>query len=125
MNFLKALRKAERMLLHPEELLGLLAKGLKKAYSKRGALVAIFEDFLLLFRLVKAWVLGEYREVPRKVILWSILAILYFVSPLDAFPDLLPGGYLDDIVFISFILKRIRADLDKFEQWEVSKKKSR
>ena len=98
------LRRARRLIKNPEELLAIVAQGLAKAYSKRTVLVKIFEDFLTLFRLVKAWVKGEYKEVPRKTILWAVLAILYFLSPLDAFPDILPGGYLDDIAVITFIL---------------------
>jgi len=114
--------KARRLLQHPEELLALLGTGLKKAYAKRTALYSVFEEFLLLFRLVKAWVTGEYREAPKKVIFWAVLAILYFISPLDAFPDIFPGGYLDDIAFISFILSKIKVDLAKFQAWEKSKK---
>ncbi len=118
----KFFRKAEHLLLHPEELLALLSTGLKKAYSKRFALIHIFEDFLVLFRLVKAFVTGEYKDTPKKVILWAIFAILYFISPLDAIPDIFPGGYIDDIAFISFIVKRIRSDLEKFQDWEKRKK---
>jgi uncharacterized membrane protein YkvA (DUF1232 family) len=115
------LRRARRLIRNPEELSATMAKGLAKAYSKRVVLVKIFEDFLQLFRLVKAWVVGEYREVPRATILWAVLAILYFLSPLDAIVDILPGGYLDDIAMISFILSRIKPDLDRFRAWESRK----
>lgn len=111
-------RRSEALVRHPEELLRLLKKAGTKAYARRGELVHVFEDFLLLFRLVKAWVMGEYKEIPRQVVLWAVLAIIYFVSPLDAIPDLFPGGYLDDIAFISFIVKRLRGDLDRFKDWE-------
>jgi uncharacterized membrane protein YkvA (DUF1232 family) len=117
------LKKAEHLLRHPEELLALLGQGLKKAYDKRTALYHVFEDFLLLFRLVKAWITGEYKEAPRTTIVWCVIAILYFLSPLDFIPDIFPGGYLDDIAIITFILKRIRGDLDKFTEWEKKKKK--
>lgn len=110
--------KARRLLQHPEELLALLGQGLKKAYAKRTALYLVFEDFLVLIRLVKAWVTGEYRESPKRVIFWAVLAILYFLSPLDAFPDIFPGGYLDDIAFISYIVSKIKTDLLKFQAWE-------
>jgi uncharacterized membrane protein YkvA (DUF1232 family) len=116
-------KKADHLLRHPEELIALLGQGLKKAYAKRTALFAVFEDFLLLFRLVKAWVVGEYRDVPRKTIFWCVIAILYFISPLDFIPDLLPGGYIDDIAFITFILGRIRGDLNQFTDWEKKKKR--
>jgi uncharacterized membrane protein YkvA (DUF1232 family) len=118
----KLLTKARHLLRHPEDLRRVLADALSKAYAKRTALIHVFEDFLLLFRLVKAWVFGEYKETPRNVILWAILAILYFLSPLDLFPDLFPGGYLDDIAFITFVINKIRVDLDKFQGWEKGKK---
>ena len=116
-------RRARRLLRNPEELTATLAQGLAKAYSKRTVLVKIFEDFLLLFRLVKAWVLGEYKTVPKQTILWAVLAIIYFLSPTDATFDILPGGYLDDIAMISFILGRIKPDLDLFSAWERKNKK--
>lgn len=116
--------RARRLIQHPEELLAMLAQGLAKAYSKRTVLVKIFEDFLLLFRLVRSWVMGDYPEVPRKTILWAVLAILYFLSPLDAIPDIFPGGYIDDIAMISFILGRIKPDLDLFSEWERKRKKA-
>lgn len=100
----------------------MLGSALKKAYAKRSLLVRVYEDFLTLFRLVKAWVTGEYRDTPKRVILWAVIAILYFLSPLDAFPDIFPGGYLDDIAVIHFIINRIKSDLDKFRGWENNKK---
>jgi uncharacterized membrane protein YkvA (DUF1232 family) len=115
-------RKAKSLLRNPENLLALLKQGVALAYARRGALVYVFEEFLALIRLVKAWVTGTYRESPKTVIFWAVVAILYFISPLDAFPDILPGGYLDDIAFISFIAKRIKDDLDKFLAWEKSQK---
>lgn len=118
----KFFRQAERLLLHPEELRALLGRGLKKAYARRGTLLVVFDEFLVLFRMVKAWVTGEYRETPRKVILWAVLAILYFLSPLDFFPDLFPGGYFDDVAFITFVVGRIKGDLLRFREWEAKKK---
>jgi uncharacterized membrane protein YkvA (DUF1232 family) len=116
------LRKAERLLLHPEELFHTLARALSKAYARRLLLVRVFEDLLVLFRFVRAWVKGEFREVPRKSVLWALAAIIYFLSPIDLIPDFLPGGYLDDIAVIAFVVRRIRVDLDRFLEWEKSRK---
>lgn len=112
--------RAKHLLQHPDELLAILGDAMRKAYSKRSVLVHIFEDFLLLFRFVKAWVVGDYRQVPKKSVFWALLAILYFLSPLDLIPDILPGGYIDDIFVISYVLKKIRVDLDQFRLWEKS-----
>jgi len=116
-------RKAEHLLLHPEELLHTLTHALGKAYAKRTVLYKVFEDFLLLFRFVRAWAKGEYVDVPRKSIFWAIFAIIYFVSPIDLIPDFLPGGYIDDIMVIAYVVKKIKVDLDKFSAWEKEKKK--
>lgn len=116
-------RKAEHLLLHPDELLATITKALGKAYAKRALLFRVFEDFLLLFRLVLAWARGEYEEVPRRTVFWAIVAIIYFLSPIDLIPDIFPGGYLDDIAVITFVIRRIRGDLDKFTDWE--KKRAR
>jgi uncharacterized membrane protein YkvA (DUF1232 family) len=114
-------RRAEHLLLHPDELFATLTAALSKAYAKRSILIKVFEDFLLLFRLVKAWVSGEYRQASRGTVVWAVLAILYFLSPLDIIPDIFPGGYLDDIAFISYVLRKIKEDVDQFRAWEKAK----
>lgn len=119
------LGKADRLLRHPEDLLAMLKNALKKAYQKRGVLVQVWEDFLSLFRLVKTWVTGEYRDVPKKTVLWAVVAILYFLSPIDLFPDLFPGGYLDDLYVIQLILSKFQTDIKKFRDWETAQKESK
>lgn len=113
-----ALKKAERYLRHPEELLHVLGQALQKAYNKRTILFDIWNDLMALIRLVKAWVVGDYKDAPKRVILWSVVAILYFLSPLDFIPDIFPGGYLDDIFVIQLILKKFQEDLAHFKNWE-------
>ncbi len=118
----RGFRQVEHLLKHPEDLLTLLSDALKKAYSKRSLLRQVFRDFLSLFRLVKAWVKGEYRQVPRKAVFWAVLAIAYFLSPLDFIPDIFPGGYIDDITMISLVIRKIQEDLDRFKRWETNQK---
>lgn len=116
------LAKAEKLLRQPEELFHMLQNALKKAYQKRTFLLQVWEDFLSLFRLVKAWVTGEYKAAPKKVILWAVVAILYFLSPVDIIPDIFPGGYLDDIYVIQLIIRRFQTDIKKFKEWELVQK---
>ena len=115
-------RRAEHLLLHPEELLATLGQAIVKAYARRKILVSVFADLIVLFRFVRAWVRGEFRRMPRKSVLWALAAIIYFLSPIDLIPDILPGGYLDDIAVIAFVVRRIRADLDEFLEWERDRK---
>lgn len=50
-----------------------------------------------------------------------IVAIIYFVSPIDMIPDALVGiGFIDDAAVIAFVVAQINADLDNFLAWEVA-----
>lgn len=50
-----------------------------------------------------------------------IAAIIYFVSPIDFMPDMLPGGFIDDAAVIAYVVTQIKADLDNFLAWEVER----
>ena len=47
-----------------------------------------------------------------------LAAVLYFVAPLDAVFDYLPGvGLLDDATVIAYALRSTRETLDAFRRW--------
>lgn len=57
------------------------------------------------------------KNIPVKEKMIAFGAIVYFVSPVDAINDILPGGYTDDIVIleeaIRFLNKHITPELKK------------
>jgi uncharacterized membrane protein YkvA (DUF1232 family) len=96
-------------------------KLLKNAQDKarKGALSGHFEDIMALTRMVRAYVKGEYREVPWESIALVIGALIYFLSPVDLIPDFLPvAGYVDDAAVIAFVVASISTDVSKFRDWE-------
>ncbi|RMO67298.1 hypothetical protein ALQ27_103559 [Pseudomonas syringae pv. delphinii] len=43
---------------------------------------------------------------------------MYFLSPLDAIPDWIPGlGMLDDIAVLAWVTKHLSDELDAFRAW--------
>jgi uncharacterized membrane protein YkvA (DUF1232 family) len=43
---------------------------------------------------------------------------MYFLSPLDAIPDWIPGlGMLDDIAVLAWVMKNLEAELNAFRAW--------
>lgn len=44
-------------------------------------------------------------KTPLKAKIEFFAAIAYFISPLDAIPDFLPGGFVDDAAAIGFALQ--------------------
>jgi uncharacterized membrane protein YkvA (DUF1232 family) len=68
---------------------------------------------------VKNWKSGSYREVPWNTVVLSTGAIIYFLTPVDLVPDVIPVlGLIDDIAVIRWVIGAIRSDLAKFRAWE-------
>ncbi len=120
--FRKATGKAGKMAGNSFLILNLIKDAVTKA-SQNGGSKGIIDKILIkitLFgRLLKAYVKGEYREIPKETILKILASFIYFISPLDFIPDLLPVlGLTDDLALLLWVSKSIDADLTKFEEWE-------
>jgi len=104
----------------------LLDEAIKKSRRNKGLLAKCWDDLMTLIRLVRAYIKGEYRDVPWETIVWAIAAILYFVNPFDLIPDFIPGiGYLDDAVVIALAVASVRNDVDNFREWERSARRKK
>ncbi|MBP2243376.1 uncharacterized membrane protein YkvA (DUF1232 family) [Cytobacillus eiseniae] len=110
--------KAKKYADNPKETIGLLKKSARKAKKNKTSLSDVGEKFQLLMELVKSWSNGEYRDISKKSIIFIIASILYFVSPIDIIPDFLIGiGLVDDAAVITFALKQLSNELEKFKMW--------
>src|SRR5262245_15637637 len=91
----------------------------EKADQNRNSLAAIWDDLTSLFRIVKSWKSGRYREIPWNTVVLSTGAIVYFLTPIDLVPDVIPVlGLIDDIAVIRWVIGAICLDLAKFRAWE-------
>ncbi len=119
----KTKSKAEEYARDPNKAKKLLDDAVKKAKSyerNRGPLAEVWGYLTALFRLLRAYIRRDYRDIPWGSIVLVIVAIIYFVSPIDLIPDMLPGiGFIDDAAVIAFVVAQIKADLDNFLAWEV------
>lgn len=80
------------------------------------------DDLKTLIRMAKLWVSRKYTGMETQTILYTIVAVVYFVTPTDFMPDFLLGiGFVDDIAVVSWVLGLIKEDLDKFKKWEEEK----
>lgn len=71
------------------------------------------------FRLVRAWLRGEYPMPWRRPLFWLAIAALYFICPLDLLPDWIPfAGWLDDAAVLALVLRAVRQELERFIAWE-------
>ena len=123
--FQSALRTAAGVAGRPSRLLSLLprlAMKLREAKWSNVNAIAAKEKFFVLGRLIKAYALGQYREVPWKTILLIVAAIIYFVNPLDLVPDIIPlTGLTDDFAVLLWVYNSVSNEIEKFLAWEKSR----
>jgi uncharacterized membrane protein YkvA (DUF1232 family) len=127
MNFLRALKMFRVIVAedtpkyhsHPEDADALARRAYDKATHHKGALRRVWDDLITFLRMLRAWATGNYKLLPWKSLSLIIGAVIYFVSPIDAVPDFLPGlGFLDDAFIIGWVMRMIRRDVASFREWE-------
>ena len=116
-NLLRYLPMARR-LMAAGRLPGLLFAVARKGSAEGSRLGRIKDDLRLLQALCLAYWRGEYRAISPKAILSIVAGLMYFLSPLDAVPDWIPGiGMLDDIAVLAWVMKSLDAELEALRQW--------
>lgn len=96
----------------------LLEEALDKAEKNKDRIRDFLEDLQTLYRMLRAWFTGLY-DFSGTVLMMIIAAILYFVMPVDAIPDFIPGlGYVDDAAVIAYVINAIKEEIDSFREWE-------
>ena len=57
--------------------------------------------------------------IPTKSIIMIIVAVFYFVFPVDLLPDFIIGlGFIDDVAVLGFVISQISSDLSDYKEWK-------
>lgn len=106
---------------NPSRLRALIRRAQADLREDRSRIGSLRADIPRLIRLGTAVTRGEYRRLPWKSIFFLSAGLLYFVTPADLIPDFILGtGFLDDAVIVAYVMKAIRDDLTRFEEWELA-----
>src|SRR5713226_6123991 len=120
LTFEQAMRKAELYVGHKGRLLWLVEKATNKAEQHYESLLALWESFQILLRLIRSWLAAKYCA-PAASILMAVAAVIYFVSPFDLIPDAVPVlGLIDDESVIALVARANIEVISKFRKWEIS-----
>lgn len=76
-----------------------------------------WNDLKTLLSLLKDAAKGSYKAKSKKSLILMVLALLYFLSPLDLIPDLLVGGFIDDAALIAWVITKVKDEIDHYESW--------
>ena len=122
-SFEQAKKRASKILSQPERMNRLLSTS-KDKLSRLELQEQDFKGILgiirAFIRMLKAFKNGQFA-VPWATIIMIVAALVYFVVPLDMFPDFIPiGGYIDDFTIILAIFRKVKDDVVAFQAWERS-----
>ena len=121
-SFQKALRKAVGIASDPgkiSDLIGSVSEKLSDMDENKKKVSGFFEKVRTLLRMLRAYINGEYREIPWKSLLMIIGSLIYFLMPLDLIPDFIPAtGLADDISIIFLVFNSINEDIEAYLEFE-------
>jgi uncharacterized membrane protein YkvA (DUF1232 family) len=118
-----SMNKAGKISSNAQSILGVLKRTLSKTkeLGRGGVFDLIIVKIVLLGRLLKSYADGSYRHISTKNLITIIAGLLYFISPIDLIPDFLPMiGFMDDIALLTYIVRGLDEELEKFELWEMN-----
>jgi len=122
--FQDALRKATGVATNPGQISNLIGSVKEKMSNMDGTKKQVsefFEKVKTMLRMLRAYISGEYRQIPWKSLLMIIGSLIYFLMPIDLIPDFIPiTGFADDISIIFLVFNSINEDINAFLEYEQS-----
>lgn len=116
-------KKAEKIAKDKQRLGVLIGEAKEKLQKEdvKSRLGEAYETLTAFLRLIKAYIKGDYRSVGLGTIITIVIAILYFLNPLDLIPDFLFAiGLLDDVSVIMWAGNKLVTEINEFREWEKS-----
>ncbi len=107
-----------KQILNDQDKLEHLLDRLERKLSKVPGIGNKLSNVPVLVSMLSAYARKEYTEIPFASMISITAALLYFVSPIDLIPDVLPGiGYVDDTAVILFATTMIQDDVEEYKAW--------
>lgn len=121
--FKEAMLKGEELIQKDQVgFLNLIRRALQKvaetANNSNLTVIKLLNHYIVLFsQLTKAYIQGTYKKIPALALAKIAAVLIYFISPFDFIPDVLPIiGFTDDLALVLWVVKSIKNELDEFEQ---------
>ncbi len=76
----------------------------------------------VMVQMVRSYIKKEYTDIPIGTIIGITGALVYFLSPVDLIPDVIPViGVVDDAMIVGLALALVGSDLECYEQWRANR----
>ena len=117
--FKKSQSKASVILSDKTKASNTIKDALGKAVNNKSDLEGVWTKLVLLFAVSKDYVNGDYTEIPKRSIIAILGGLIYFLSPIDVIPDVVPVlGFIDDIYMLNLVYRQVLKDPEKYKVWK-------
>ena len=115
---LDANKKEAEVLLNDEKKMDDFLTQLENKFNSVTGIGKNLADIPLIVSLIRSYMKKEYTEIPLGTIIGLVASLIYFLSPVDLIPDVIPGlGYVDDITVIAIALRFAYTDIEDYKKW--------
>lgn len=109
------LKLAQKFVGDNMKLLALAGEAVSYVTKKKGNVKDMRDDVLLLCAYVRDVATGRYKGYKVWNLTVIVAAILYLVSPIDAIPDFIVGGFIDDMSVIAWAFSKVGKELKMYK----------
>ncbi len=81
----------------------------------------LWADLKITVSLLKDTAKGSYKPLSKKNLLLIVVALLYFLNPMDVIPDLLIGGFIDDAALLTWVLSKVKDEIENYQNFKTAK----
>jgi uncharacterized membrane protein YkvA (DUF1232 family) len=115
---------AQKISTDPREM-AMLAERATKLLAKYGKHLSleVLDALKLFIQMLKDISTGDYKDYKKRTVIKIVMALLYFIMPLDLIPDFILGiGLIDDATVILWVYKGLQVELECYREWKRAKK---
>lgn len=109
------LKLAQKFVGDNVKLLALAGEAVRYVSKKKGNVKEMKDDVLLLTAYVRDVATGRYKGYKVWNLTIIVAAIIYLVSPIDAIPDFIVGGFIDDMSVIAWAFSKVGKELSMYK----------
>lgn len=112
-------QKEAKEILQDESKVDELIKKVIKSLDNIPVIGKFFADVPTLCLIAKDYVQGNYKEIPLATMVMIVVALVYFISPIDIIPDFIPViGQMDDAIVIALAVGTAHNEIAKYKEWK-------
>lgn len=121
--FALSTEKAEELYEDFKKLRVIADEAILKGERAKSFVLPAWKYIKLFYAMIRDYMDGSYTSISKKEIITIIAAFVYFVSPVDVFPDYIPAfGYLDDAFIIGLVASMTKESMDMYQKSKKTEK---